>query len=152
MCCSAQCSSVHSLETLTSKHESYMTHDWMFAAEVSAIRKTNRAQAHCSRDAAMSLRLDPINILGRSFEITVCCALKHSQWHYFRIGSSSRSELSLSTTDYTGLNLMPNICIAWSPDAPHMLWPAVFKAERTRSELDPSTTLNWPGIFGSESR
>ena len=52
---------------------------------------------------------------------------------------------------YTGMSLMPNIRVAWTPSPHHMFWAAVSKAERTPSELDTSahsTLFGFPGPGG----
>lgn len=62
--------------------------------------------------------------------------------------------VKLEDNDYTGLEYMPSVRLAWRPDASTLVWAAVSRAVRTPSRFD--TELVNPGVlnggpdFGSE--
>ncbi len=49
---------------------------------------------------------------------------------------------------YTGFNILPGARVAWTPNPRQMLWAAISKANRTPSEIDTSSRLNFAGFPG----
>ncbi|MDZ4690282.1 TonB-dependent receptor plug domain-containing protein [Terricaulis sp.] len=62
--------------------------------------------------------------------------------------------VKLEENDYTGLEYMPSLRLAWRPDAGSLVWAAVSRAVRTPSrfdtELQNTGVLNGGPTFGSE--
>ncbi len=49
---------------------------------------------------------------------------------------------------YTGFNLFPSARVAWIPSPRQMLWAAISQSERTPSETDTASRINFSGFQG----
>lgn len=71
---------------------------------------------------------DKIALIADTLYLTVGCRLDHNY--------------------YTGFNALPGTRLAWTPSPRHMFWAAFSRAQRTPSERDAGSRINFDGFTG----
>ena len=54
----------------------------------------------------------------------------------------------LDHNNYTNFNSLPSARVAWTPATRHMFWAAISRADRTPSEIDTASRINFAGFPG----
>jgi iron complex outermembrane receptor protein len=117
------------------------THQFAWSTRHDIVWGANYSSTDSDTRGNLSFSLNPSNVNMQLFSMFVQdeIALVPDKL-YLAVGTK------LDHTYYTGFSVLPSVRVAWTPCTYHMFWAAISRADRTPSEIDTASRINFAGF------